>query len=94
MNAYRILLTEHAIDDLRKLPGDERNRIHSHIHSLGSSPFPSGKRIKRLKGFNPPLFRLRAGNYRIIYQIEEETVTVLRVLDRKLLARIVKNLAP
>jgi len=91
MDEFRILLTDHAIGDLGKLPGEIRNQIHSVIHSLTSSPFSSGKRIKRLKGFKPPLFRFRSGDYRVIFQIEEKTIIVFRVIDRKLLIRIVKT---
>jgi mRNA-degrading endonuclease RelE of RelBE toxin-antitoxin system len=36
---------------------------------------------------------LRSGNFRILYHIQESSVTILRVIDRKLLDRAIKRLA-
>jgi len=92
MTEFQIILTEHAVSDLKNIAEGNRNQIHDDIHFLTTTPFSFGKRIKRLKGFKPPLYRLRAGNHRIIYQIEGNDVIILRVIDRKLLIRILKRL--
>jgi mRNA-degrading endonuclease RelE of RelBE toxin-antitoxin system len=92
MNEYQIVLTGHAVADLKNFSEKDREKIHSDIHLLKKTPFSSGKRIKRLKGFKPPLFRLRSGDHRIIYQIEQNSVIILRAIDRKLLDRILKRL--
>jgi len=65
MNKFQILLTEHAIDDLKKIFKDLRDQIHQDLRILESAPFPSGTHIKRLKGFRPTVYRLRSGNFRI-----------------------------
>jgi mRNA-degrading endonuclease RelE of RelBE toxin-antitoxin system len=49
-------------------------------------------RIKRLKGFAFPLYRLRSGDYRVLYRIDEAAVTVMRVINRKDLERTLRQL--
>jgi len=92
MNKFQILLTEHAIDDLKKIFKDLRDQIHQDLRILESAPFPSGTHIKRLKGFRPTVYRLRSGNFRILYHIQENNVIILRVIDRKLLERVIRRL--
>lgn len=47
-------------------------------------PVPIGKsRIKKLSGFDPPLFRLRSGDFRAYYRIGGDDVVILAVTRRK-----------
>ncbi|MFB3886390.1 MAG: type II toxin-antitoxin system RelE/ParE family toxin [Thermodesulfobacteriota bacterium] len=92
MDRFRVALTEHAIADLKNIPEELRNQVHQDLHSLESAPFPSGKRIKRLKGFRPAVYRLRSGDFRVLYHIKGEIITVLRVIDKKLLERVIRRL--
>ena len=92
MNKFNVTLTEHAISDLEDIPKELRYQIHRDLRNLESTPFPSGTTIKRLKGFRPPVYRLRSGNFRILYHIEENNVMILRVIDRKLLERAIRRL--
>lgn len=39
--------------------------------------------VKRLQGIDPPEYRLRVGNWRVRFELESETVRILRVRDRK-----------
>ena len=39
--------------------------------------------VKRLQGIDPPEFRLRVGDYRVRFHNDSETVTVLRVRNRR-----------
>jgi len=57
-------------------------RIMDEIRSLADSPFPPG--CKKLKGSRSS-FRLRAGDYRILYEadMENQTITVCRIRHRK-----------
>jgi len=93
MNKFQVTLTEHAIVDLKDISRELRDQIHRDLRNLESAPFPFGTYIKRLKGFRPPVYRLRSGNFRILYHIQESSVTILRVIDRKLLDRAIKRLA-
>jgi mRNA-degrading endonuclease RelE of RelBE toxin-antitoxin system len=38
---------------------------------------------KQLRGYDPPVFRLRAQDYRIFFRDKEDAITIHRVLDRK-----------
>ena len=91
MTPFKILLTDHAISDLEEIAQEAKSQVLDDIKSLGPSPFPHGSRIKRLKRFHVPVYRLRSGAYRILYIIREEII-VLRVIDRKLLDRAIKRL--
>ena len=92
MDKFYVRLTEHSIDDLKDIPEKFRDKIHQELEFLESNPFPMGTRIKRLKNFRPPVYRLRSGDYRVLYQIEDNLVTILRVIDRKLLSRVLKRI--
>jgi len=67
--------------DLSSIPKKDLKRIVKKIKSLASNPYPPG--AIRLKGRNE--LRIRQGNYRIIYIVEEEVVTVyvIKVGHRK-----------
>ena len=92
MNKFRVALTEHAVADLGDIFKDFRDQVHRDLKTLESAPFPSGSSIKRLKGFRPPVYRLRSGDFRVLYHIEGENVTILRIIDRKVLERTIKRL--
>jgi mRNA-degrading endonuclease RelE of RelBE toxin-antitoxin system len=92
MNKFQVTLTEHAIVDLKDVSKELRDQIHRDLTDLESAPFPSGSHIKRLRGFRPPVYRLRSGNFRILYHIQENNVMVLRGIDRKLLERAIRRL--
>ena len=85
-------MTEHATDDLKDISKEFREKIHQDLKALESAPFPSATYIKRLRGFRPPVYRLRSGDFRVLYHIQGNTVTILRVIDRKLLERVIKRL--
>lgn len=65
--------------DLDKIDNPDLARIKSVILGLARNPRPHG--VNKLEG---PLHRVRIGNWRVIYAIEDDkqTVTVLRVLRR------------
>lgn len=92
MNKFQVNLTEHATDDLKDISKEFRYKIHQDLKALESAPFPSGTPIKRLRGFRPPVYRLRSGGFRVLYHLQENTITILRVIDRKLLERVLKRL--
>ncbi|NIM58963.1 MAG: type II toxin-antitoxin system RelE/ParE family toxin [Candidatus Aminicenantes bacterium] len=92
MNNFKVVLTEHAISDLKSMSKEPRDQIHRDLRTLESNPFPFGTRIKRLRRFRPPVYRLRSGDFRALYRIQGDVVTILRVIDRKLLERVIKRL--
>lgn len=73
---YHVSLARSAVKTLRKLPQDVRRRVVRAIEPLQSDPRPHG--AKKLTG-TEDLYRLRCGDYRIIYQIDDRNVTLLVV---------------
>ncbi len=67
-------------EDLRKLPRNIRSRIVRAIESrLGTEPERTGSRLRRsLAG----LWKLRVGDYRIVYDFEGETIRVWIIAHR------------
>mgnify|MGYP001575333501 CR=1 FL=1 len=90
MKRFRIRITGSATGDLDGTRN--REQIISDIKTLCDNPLPIGANIKKLKGFNPPLYRLRSGDYRVLYRIEGLFVTIMRVINRKELERTIKRI--
>ena len=67
---------------LRKLPAAARERIVRASERLATDPRPPG--VMKLAGTDE-LYRIRAGDYRLIYQIADDQLIVLiaRVAHRK-----------
>ncbi len=76
MAAYRLELKPAAMRSLRKLPPDVQRRVARKIEALTRNPRPTG--VEKLKGI-ADLYRLRAGDYRILYQIQDKILLLLVV---------------
>jgi mRNA interferase RelE/StbE len=74
--AYRVEVKPAARRQLSKLPRDVQERLRSRIDALAISPRPLG--ATKLEG-PENLYRIREGDYRIIYQIEDQVLLVLVV---------------
>ena len=92
MKTFSIQLTQAAVDDLSNIPGKQRTKIIGAIKNLSPNPFTLGTSIKKLKGFKPTLFRLHSGDYRVLYKVEKNIITIMRIIDRKELEKIIKRL--
>ncbi len=79
---YNIVFTPAALRQLRKLPRRDQRRILDTIELLADDPRPTG--AKKLHGADA-LWRIRAGDYRVVYTIENTKliVLVLRIRHRK-----------
>ncbi len=73
---YQIFISREALKELKNLPKTIVLKISSAIEGLSSEPRPSA--CKKLKGIQPALWRIRVGDYRIIYQIDD-TVRIIEV---------------
>jgi mRNA interferase RelE/StbE len=82
--AYNIELVTSAVRQLKRIPEKTRAQIVQDIEELANNPRPDG--IVELEGINGPVcYRLRSGNYRIVYTVVDNRllVLVLRIADRK-----------
>ncbi len=75
METYRIKILPTAQKELASLPKVIRIRIGRKIDSLQTNPTPQG--VKLLKGKDREAYRVRVGDYRILYQIKKDILTVL-----------------
>jgi len=75
MGKYRIVFRKSVARDLRRIPNQDLRRILAAIDSLPKEPRPSG--VERLSG--QERYRVRQGNYRIIYEINDKEVVVVVV---------------
>lgn len=76
---YNIEWKEHALQNIEKLESSIARRIIKKVEELSENPF--SKDIKKLKGRDD--FRLRVGDYRIIFSIEKNIIQILKVGHRK-----------
>ncbi|MCL6436436.1 MAG: type II toxin-antitoxin system RelE/ParE family toxin [Leptolyngbyaceae cyanobacterium HOT.MB2.61] len=74
MSRYRIEFLKTAQKELLKLPKEIQQRIAAQLDALLIDPYPPD--TKKLKNGNGR-FRIRVGDYRIIYRIEEEALVIL-----------------
>ena len=92
MKRFRVLLTRAVSKDLDSFPAGDRAQVAADLAELGTTPIGAPPRIKRLKGFAFHLYRLRTGDYRSLYRIDGGSVTVMRIIQRKDLDRILRAL--
>ncbi|MEM1394977.1 MAG: type II toxin-antitoxin system RelE/ParE family toxin [Cyanobacteria bacterium P01_H01_bin.150] len=78
---YQVEFTKGALKQLKKLPKDIKERIDTKIQELAIEPRPNG--VKKLQ--DDDLYRIRVGDYRIVYQIDDNVllVTVVKVKHRR-----------
>ena len=72
MGRYSIFLKESVRKDLSDVPAQELKRIVERIGLLADDPRPQG--CEKLSG--QERYRIRQGNYRIIYSIQDAELTV------------------
>lgn len=83
MASYSVVITERAEKDIAAIANrGDRERIDRRIAKLAQDPRPAGS--KKLKGPHER-YRVRQGDYRILYSIEDEIriVSIVNVGHRK-----------
>lgn len=70
---YSIEFKGSSLKQLNKLPKNEKYKFEGIIESLKSNPYPPNA----LKLVNRPGYRIRFGDYRLIYDVEGEVLTIL-----------------
>lgn len=75
MVSLELKFTKNAVKQINSLEKANKQRIQAAIHAL-----PDGN-VKKLKGYSAK-YRLRVGEYRIIYDIQGTTLTIGQILPR------------
>ena len=76
---YQIEFKPRAIKDLKAIPVAQHRRVIAKIEALQQDLAGD---VKKLTDFTPE-YRLRVGDYRVLFEVEGSTVVVYRVLHRK-----------
>ncbi len=79
MATYRIEWKTSAVKELKKIDRTIISRIIDAVDELGTEPLPSG--VRKLQGSDHS-YRIRVGDYRIVYEIKKDVLTVLIVKIR------------
>ena len=80
---WKIKATRPALDALAELPAGVRTRVHDAVRQLAQNPL-EGRSVKKLRG-SPNRYRLRVGEYRVIYEADQENrlIKIERVRHRR-----------
>ena len=79
--SYRLFLLPRAQKELARLPNPAYERIRAAVRALAEEPRPPG--CRKLSGREG--WRIRIGDFRVLYEIEDaqQTVTVVHVGHRR-----------
>jgi len=93
---FNIEFTKRAVKELKKLPIQTQKIILKESLVLESDPFQFKKKIKRIKGFKFPCYRLRVDtsndSYRLFYGIDKDIIYILRIISKKDADKIISRL--
>lgn len=76
---YQVALMPRAIKDLKRIPKPRSTQITEKLHSLEDGLKGD---IKRLTHHSPE-YRLRVGDYRVLFEVEGNKVIVYRIKPRQ-----------
>ncbi len=89
---FRVVIPKPVEKDFVRLQKRTIERICKGLQRLADDPFPKrGKAIKKLH-MEKPIYRLRIGDYRVIYRIQGQNVILLAIVSRKDLEEELKKL--
>ena len=82
MDEYTIHFLSSAAREFRSLPANVKSRVAEAVDRLGQNPGPGG--VRKLVGHDQ-LYRIRVGQYRVVYQIDDDMriVRVTRIRHRR-----------
>ena len=81
---YEIIFAPESVRDFKALRGDDRAFVRDaiEVHLRFEPQKESKSRIKRLRGMAKPQYRLRVGQIRIFYDVNERVVEILAVVPK------------
>jgi mRNA-degrading endonuclease RelE of RelBE toxin-antitoxin system len=91
---FRVIFSPAAQQQMEDLETEDALQLARDIKSyLETSPLPFGKtRIKKLTGFDPPIYRLRSGDFRAYYRVISKNVVILAITHKKDSEKFLKRL--
>ncbi len=77
---YRIEFRPAARRDLKDLPKDVVDRVGRKISALAENPRPLG--VEKLSGSEEGFYRIRIGDYRVLYTIQDKVLLIIIIKVR------------
>jgi mRNA interferase RelE/StbE len=77
---YRLVYTQRAIRDIQKLDESTKKRIGKSLLKLEEDPL---RYVEKLTDFRLGAYRFRIGDFRVIFDIEDNEIVVLRIAHRR-----------
>ncbi|MFA5803735.1 MAG: type II toxin-antitoxin system RelE/ParE family toxin [Melioribacteraceae bacterium] len=77
---FELLYTKRAVRDIQKLNERTKTRIKIALEIYSENPY---KYLEKLTNFSYGNYRFRIGDYRVIFDIDENRIVILRVGHRK-----------
>jgi mRNA interferase RelE/StbE len=78
--AYKIEFRPAALQDLKALPREILQRVSEKISALAENPRPGG--VEKLSGSEGDYYRIRMGDYRVLYTIQDKALWILIIKVR------------
>ncbi|MCB0113951.1 MAG: type II toxin-antitoxin system RelE/ParE family toxin [Caldilineaceae bacterium] len=72
---YRVLFTKEAAKSLKQMPRNTARRVQEKLAILAQDPYASQNNVTKLQ--NRPGYRLRVGDWHMIYELEGEQIVIL-----------------
>lgn len=80
--SFDLAYSRTAEKQLTKIPHQTALRILEGCERLKKTPFPDEKHVKKIKGYSG-LYRLRVGEYRIVFTISKSIIQIVAVISRQ-----------
>jgi len=85
LEMYKLKFLGKALDDLKNIDRDHQKIIKEKLLILAKNPEVLKNNIKKLNGTKENFYRLRVGNYRVIFKKKEKQliIIIVRIGHRK-----------
>jgi len=84
--AYRIIIANKKLwlKDVSRIEQKQLGKVFDKVEDLADEPWPKGVQVKKLQHYDLADFRLRIGNYRVLFDrdLEKGEIILYRILHR------------
>lgn len=80
---YGFAYSEEALAFLETLPTKLRRQVVTKIEALASNPLPANRKLVQGAGDHEQVWRIRSGDYRVLYVVRDVSIVILDIGHRK-----------